>query len=224
MFKILKTTENNLTVIPGVVEGAWVHVVNPTPEEFEKTYGLGIPQKFITAPLDLNEKPHIEQQAGSTLILLRMPYYRVGGNAPYATIPLGIILCNGFIITITRYHNPLLEIKGRKSRNFSTNKCNRFVLQIFSAIVNDYLFAIQLISQDISNDGKTFGFCQYRQDLELLTNALKLNEQVFEKIQCMGFFRAFSNESDLLGDVIAKNQYVIEISSSKKQLLNEKTQ
>jgi magnesium transporter len=220
MFKILKTTENNLTVIPGVVEGAWVHVVNPTPEEFEKTYGLGIPQKFITAPLDLNEKPHIEQQAGSTLILLRMPYYRAGVDAHYATIPLGIILCNGFVITVTRCHNPLLEMEEKKNRPFSTDRRNRFIVQIITAVVNDCVSAVQLLGRKIE-EGRTIqpgvdgentaaDFKIFLDDLGQLLKAMSGNQQVFDEMRRMKFFQIHSEESVDFSDLLSMNQHFLE--------------
>mgnify|MGYP000959728027 CR=1 FL=1 len=220
MFKILKTTEDNLAIIPGVVEGAWVHVVNPTPEEFEKTYGLGIPQKFITAPLDLNEKPHIEQQAGSILILLRMPYYRVGAEAPYATIPLGIILCNGFIITVTRYQNPLLGTEARTSRSFSTTRRNQFILQIITAVVNDCASAAQLLGRKIeegraiqpgvNDEITTAEFGIFMDDLGQLLEAMSGNQQVFEEMQRMKFFQIPSEEPVGFSDLLSKNQHMVE--------------
>jgi magnesium transporter len=223
MFKILKTTENYLTVIPGVEEGAWVHVVNPTPEEFEKTYGLGIPRKFITAPLDLNEKPHIEQQAGSTLILLRMPYYRVGANAHNATLPLGIMLCNGFIITVTRYHTPLFDMEGKTNPLFSTDRRNRFILQIITAVVNDCVSAAQLLGRKIeegraiqpgANDENIAAeFEIFLDDLEQLSQAMSGNQQVFDEMRRMKFFQDLSEESIGFSDLLSKNQHLIETSS-----------
>ncbi len=121
MFKILKTTENNLTVIPGVVDGAWVHVVNPTGGIRKKPMGWEFPKNSSLLP-GFEEKPHIEQQAGSTLILLRMPYYRVGEETHLMPPSVGYHFVQRIYHHITRYHNPLLEMEEKKNRPFSTDR------------------------------------------------------------------------------------------------------
>lgn len=232
MLKIFKTTENNLAVIPDVVEGAWVQVVNPTPEEVEKTYSLGIPQDFVTYPLDLDERPRTEREAGATLLLLRTPYYQgETEDIPYTTIPLGIILCNDFIITISKYRIPLLDLNGKKSRNFSTNKRNQFILHILLAVANEYLAAAREINKKVDliedelqksiRNKEVLELLKYQKSLELLSTALRSNELVFEKLQRMRFFKAFPDDSDLLEDVITENQQAIEMTGIASNLLSQ---
>ncbi len=222
MFTILKTTENNLTTIPDVVEGSWVHVVNPTPEEFEKTYGLGIPQAFITYPLKLDEESRTERKAGSTLILLRTPYYgNEMENNPNATIPLGIIVCNDFIITISKFDIPLLDFNGKKSRYFSTTKRNQFILQIFSSVVNEFMAAVKDVRQKMDQTGMS-ELSDYRKRLNQLSVSLKGNGMVLEKLKNSTLFTPFSDDANLLGVVIAENRQAIEMAAGACSLLLEK--
>ena len=232
MLTILKTTENALVSIPQVADGAWVHVVNPTPEEVEQTYGLGIPRDFITYPLDLDERPRTEKEAGATLLLLRTPYYQgETQDIPYTTIPLGIILCNDFIITISKYKIPLLDSVAQKGRYFSTNKRNQFILHILLAIANEYLAAVRAINKktDLIEDElqksirnkEVLELLKYQKSLELLSTALKSNELVFEKLQRIRFFKEFPDDSDLLEDVITENQQAIEMTNIASNLLSQ---
>jgi magnesium transporter len=232
MLTILKTTENALVSIPQVADGAWVHVVNPTPEEIEQTYGLGIPRDFITYPLDLDERPRTEKEAGATLLLLRAPYYQgETQDIPFTTIPLGIILCNDFIITISKYKIPLLDALAQKGRYFSTNKRNQFILHILLAIANEYLAAVRAINKktDLIEDElqksirnkEVLELLKYQKSLELLSTALKSNELVFEKLQRIRFFKEFPDDSDLLEDVITENQQAIEMTNIANNLLSQ---
>ncbi|MDK2980313.1 MAG: magnesium transporter [Chloroflexota bacterium] len=232
MLTILKTTENALVSIPQVADGAWVHVVNPTPEEVEQTYGLGIPRDFITYPLDLDERPRTEKEAGATLLLLRTPYYQgETQDIPFTTIPLGIILCNDFIITISKYKIPLLDSVAQKGRYFSTNKRNQFILNILLAIANEYLAAVRTINKktDLIEDElqksirnkEVLELLKYQKSLELLSTALKSNELVFEKLQRNRFFKEFPEDSDLLEDVITENQQAIEMTNIASNLLSQ---
>ncbi len=232
MLTILKTTENALVSIPQVADGAWVHVVNPTPKEVEQTYGLGIPRDFITYPLDLDERPRTEKEAGATLLLLRTPYYQgETQDIPFTTIPLGIILCNDFIITISKYKIPLLDSVAQKGRYFSTNKRNQFILNILLAIANEYLAAVRTINKktDLIEDElqksirnkEVLELLKYQKSLELLSTALKSNELVFEKLQRNRFFKEFPEDSDLLEDVITENQQAIEMTNIASNLLSQ---
>jgi len=232
MLTILKTTENALVSIPQVADGAWVHVVNPTPEEIEQTYGLGIPRDFITYPLDLDERPRTEKEAGATLLLLRTPYYQgETQDIPFTTIPLGIILCNDFIITISKYKIPLLDSIAKRGRYFSTNKRNQFILNILLAIANEYLAAVRAINKKVDliedelqksiRNKEVLELLKYQKSLELLSTALKSNELVFEKLQRIRFFKEFPDDSDLLEDVITENQQAIEMTNIASNLLSQ---
>jgi magnesium transporter len=232
MLTIFKTTENTLISIPQVADGAWVHVVNPTPEEIEQTYGLGIPQDFITYPLDLDERPRTEKEAGTTLLLLRTPFFQgETEDIPYTTIPLGILLCNDFIITISKYELPLLDQIARKGRYFSTNKRNQFILQILLAIANEYLEAVRVIKKKVDSiedelqksvrNKEVLELLKYQKSLEYLSTALKSNELVFEKLQRTHFFKTYPEDSDLLEDVITENQQAIEMTNIAINLLSQ---
>lgn len=53
----------------------------------------GVPQDFITYPLDFGEMPRTEKENGATLIVLRVPCFQgETADVPYTTVPLGIIL------------------------------------------------------------------------------------------------------------------------------------
>jgi magnesium transporter len=198
----------------------------------EQTYGLGIPRDFITYPLDLDERPRTEKEAGATLLLLRTPYYQgETQDIPYTTIPLGIILCNDFIITISKYEIPLLDSVAQKGRYFSTNKRNQFILNILLAIANEYLAAVRTINKktDLIEDElqksirnkEVLELLKYQKSLELLSTALKSNELVFEKLQRIRFFKEFPEDSDLLEDVITENQQAIEMTNIASNLLSQ---
>lgn len=232
MLTILKTTENTLVSIPQVEEGAWVHVVNPTHDEIEQTYALGIPRDFITYPLDLDERPRTEKEAGATLLLLRTPFYQgETEDIPYTTTPLGIILCSDFIITISKYKIPMLDVIARKGRYFSTKKRNQFILYILLAISNEYLIAVRAINKKVDliedelqksiRNKEVLELLKYQKSLELLSTALKSNELVFEKLQRTRFFKEFPDDADLLEDVITENQQAIEMTNIAINLLSQ---
>jgi magnesium transporter len=93
MITIFKNNPNGLQVIPELVDGAWVHVIDPSPEEMTWLQKLDIPNDFFIYSLDVDERSRVERENGEVFILLRMPTFQgASADIPYSTVPLGIIL------------------------------------------------------------------------------------------------------------------------------------
>ena len=233
MITILNTAENKLNTLPQVADGAWVNVINPSTVEIEETYGLGIPLDFITYSLDLDERPRTEKEAGTTLLLLRIPYYQGDvEDIPFTSVPLGIILCYDYIITVCKFEIPFLNnLISKHGQYFTTNKRNRFILQILLAIANEYLNAVRMINKKVDHiedqlqkyiqNKELLELLKYQKSLELLSTALKSNELVFEKMQRTRFFATYPEDADLHEDVITENQQAIEMTNIAGNLLSQ---
>jgi magnesium transporter len=193
MITILNTTENKLRDLPQVADGAWVNVINPTDMEIEETYGLGIPLNFITDSLNSAERPRIKKEAGTTLILLRIPY-RAGkkNTIPFSTVPLGIILCYDDIITVCKYDVPFLKQLLRKNgQYFTINNRDRIILRILTAAIKQYTKAIDSIKLNEGN-------IDFQNSKELLDKSMKANRKVIERIQKGLLAESYSEEAILI--------------------------
>ena len=233
MITILKTAENKLNKIPQVADGAWINVVNPSALEIEETYGMGIPLDFITYSLDQDERPRTEKESGATLLLHRIPYYQGDTeDIPYRTVPLGIILCFDYIITVCKFEVPFLKQQIAKlGQYFSANKRNRCILQILLAVANQYLAAVRVINKKVGQiedelhksiqNKEVLELLKFQKSLELFSTALKSNELVFEKLQRSRFFATFPEDTDLLEDVITENQQALEMTMIAGNLLSQ---
>lgn len=233
MIEILKTAGNKLDKIPQVADGAWINVVNPSPLEIEETYGLGIPLDFITYTLDQDERPRTEKVSGATLLLLRIPFYQGDTeDIPYTTVPLGIVLCFDYLITICKYEIPFLKQQMAKTgQYFSLNKRNRIILQILSALASQYLAAVRVVNNQVDliegelhksiRNKEVFELLKFQKSLEVLSTALKSNELVFERLHHSRFFSTYLEDADLLEDVITENQQAIEMTVIAGNLLSQ---
>ena len=67
MITIHKNTETGLIQLPEPVKGCWINVINPSPEEIAQIHALGVPQDYITYPLDLDERARTERENGELL-------------------------------------------------------------------------------------------------------------------------------------------------------------
>ena len=233
MITILQTQNEKLVPIEKVVDGAWVNVIDPGKEEIETLRSWGVPEDFITYPLDLDERSRTEKDDGFTLILLRIPYFKSWDeDIPYIAIPLGIIFSDEIIITICRYENDLINsILKKNGKFFSTLKRNRLILQILLANANHFLSYLRNIQKIIDQtedelqrsirNKEVLELLKYQKCLEYFSTALRSNEIMFERLQRNKFFTIFPDDLDLLEDVIIENQQAIEMTGIAGNLLSQ---
>lgn len=233
MISIYKNTEFGLEVINDVIPGCWINIVDPTSDEIEFVVNQGIPQDFITYPLDLDERPRTEREDdGKLLILIRIPYYEgTKVDVPYITIPLGIILTDKLVITVCRRNNDILqEFASGRVRGLSTGKRNRFMLRLLLANASRYLLFLREINKvtDLLEDTlvasmrnkEVFELLKYQKSLVYFTTALKSNELVLERLQRSQLFKQYPDDEDLLEDVITENQQAIEMVNIASTILS----
>ena len=135
MVKRYITQGNLLMEVNRADGGCWVNLVAPTLEEC-----VQIAQEFqidladVRAALDDEESSRVDLEDGYTLILVDIPSIEIRHKQEaYTTIPLGIILADGVIITVCGEETPVLQaFEKRRVRDFSTKKKMRFVYQILS--------------------------------------------------------------------------------------------
>ena len=233
MISMYKNNEHGLEVIDTPVTGCWINVVDPTAEEIDHIQSLNIPQDFITYPLDMDERPRTQKEDdGTLLIVLRVPFYQGPQvDVPYTTIPLGIVLTDKWVITISRKPTEILEefCNGR-IRGLSTSKRNRFVLRLLlrnAAVFLNYLRQINKVVEELEDrlqmsmrNRELLDLLKYQKSLVYFTTALKSNELLMERLQKSQFFRAFPDDEDLLEDVITENQQAIEMTNISSGILS----
>lgn len=87
----------------------WISVVTPTREDVRYlTEELLIPQAFLSDIEDVDERPRMEVEEGWTLMILRIPYRDLHSDIPYITVPLGIIMKEGYFVTVCHYQTDML--------------------------------------------------------------------------------------------------------------------
>ena len=109
MITIFKTLPDGLTVVDHMMPGSWVHVVDPDRAEIDRLQDeCGIPETFITASLDVDALARIDKEQDMLLMTFLMPhiYSDDANEVPYSTTPLGIILTNECLFTISKIPPP----------------------------------------------------------------------------------------------------------------------
>ena len=232
MIIIHKNTENGLVHLNEPVNGSWIQVQDPTQRDLIDLAALDIPQDFITPALDVDERSRTEREDnGAILILLRLPFFQGAKmDLPYSTQPLGIILTEKYLITVSKGNIEILdEFASGKAKGLSTAKRNRFVLRILLQIANKYLYYLREINKIVEKledqiqlslrNKEVLELLKYQKSLVYFTTALKANELVLERLQRTQLFKMYPEDEDLLEDVITENQQAIEMVNISSSIL-----
>ncbi len=234
MITILKTTDQGLREIEGLADGSWVNVVDPGAGEIDQlAERLAIPPDFLTYPLDLDEQARVEREDGALLIIVRVPEYMGEGvDLPYGTLPLGVILTDHTIVTISRQRCALVEdLAAGRLRGLSTTKRNRFVLQLFLLTAKRYLQHLKEINKKVDyledhlqmslRNREVLDLLKYQKSLTYFTTALKGNELMMARLERGHLFHMYPEDEELLDDVQTEIGQAIEMTSIYSGILSQ---
>ena len=232
MITIYKNSESGLQCLPEPVNGCWINMISPTPEEISQLVTMGIPHDYLTPPLDLDERARTERENGDLLVILRIPYFQGKTyDIPFTTIPLGIILTDKYILTVCKLENEILsEFTGGKTKGLSTSKRLRFVLRLLLNSANKFLNHLREINKTIDSledqlqqstrNKEVMELLKYQKSLTYFTTALKSNELMLERLQRSQVFKTYPEDEDLLEDVITEIQQAIEMTNIASNILS----
>jgi magnesium transporter len=231
MLTIYKTTEQGLEQFDSMVNGAWLKVVDPTPEEVQQLVDWGIEPDYINYSLDLDEMPRMERDEEYTFILIRIPHRQPESDIPYTTIPLGIMIKGNVIVTICRYDKELFKVLANgKYRLLKTGKRYRFALYIFLETATRYLTHLREINrmteavedqlQKSTRNREVLELLKYQKSLTYFATALRSNEVMMERVQRTQIFNYYEEDQDLLEDVLTENQQAIQMTNINTEILS----
>lgn len=226
---------NTLERIDEIVPDCWVNLSSPTEDELRLVEDkLHVPAEFLRYPLDEEERPRIDidDDNDHVLIIADFPYIRrEGNNAKYETQPLGIVLANKCIITISlREASVLDQFKTNRVRDFITGYRTRFTFQIMFAGAKDYLKFLRFMDKTIEaaerqlskavNNKELFKLMELGKSLVYFSTSLKSNEAVLEKLMRGKFVRNYEEDQDLLEDVIIEYKQALEMANIYTSIIN----
>ena len=231
MYSVFYSDEKCLSKVDNFCEGSWIDLLDPTREEIDfiaKT--LEIPEDFLTAALDEEERPRVESEDGKTLVVLDVAIVEPdnSGNFIYSTVPLGIVVCPSHVVTVCLKKNRVIQdFTSNRIKTFSTYKKTRFLLQMIYRNATNYLQClrqIEKISDSLEKDllrstknKELVMFLSLEKSLVYFSTSLKSNEIVLERILRYSYpnihVRKYEDDEDLLEDAIIENKQAIEMAS-----------
>ena len=235
MIEIFKSNEfRQLEKTNEISKGCWVNLYAPTEQEIiSVTEGTQISVDFIKDALDDEERPRIERDNGQVYIIVDYPYitHDDSGFPIYETIPIGIVLTDDCIITVSLKDTPILaDFKNNKVKEFFTFKKTRFALQILFVISTYYLRYLKQINKKTNEierelhqsmkNKELYAFLALEKSLVYFTTSLRSNKVVLDKILRFNYLKMYDEDKDLLEDVIIEKQQAIEMADTYSSILS----
>ncbi|MCZ4822381.1 magnesium transporter CorA family protein [Staphylococcus aureus] len=215
---------------------SWINVVEPDREEIENLMEqYNIPEDFIRDPLDSEESSRIEydEDTGYSLIIIDLPIVNSTNRSvlSFVTIPLGIIIGNGIIVTVCDAENEFLENLPKRDINLKFH--SRFALEILNTIADHYNRNLRLlnksrirIEKELKNNitnKQLFKLMEVEKSLVYFLAALKGNDTIIKKLFRLPAIKRFEEDEELLEDLIIENNQAIETTELHQRILESIT-
>ncbi len=215
---------------------SWINVVEPDREEIENLMEqYNIPEDFIRDPLDSEESSRIEydEDTGYSLIIIDLPIVNSTNRSvlSFVTIPLGIIIGNGIIVTVCDAENEFLENLPKRDINLKFH--SRFALEILTTIADHYNRNLRLlnksrirIEKELKNNitnKQLFKLMEVEKSLVYFLAALKGNDTIIKKLFRLPAIKRFEEDEELLEDLIIENNQAIETTELHQCILESIT-
>ncbi|HAR5547943.1 TPA: magnesium transporter CorA family protein [Staphylococcus aureus] len=215
---------------------SWINVVEPDREEIENLMEqYNIPEDFIRDPLDSEESSRIEydEDTGYSLIIIDLPIVNSTNRSvlSFVTIPLGIIIGNGIIVTVCDAENEFLENLPKRDINLKFH--SRFALEILTTIADHYNRNLRLlnksrirIEKELKNNitnKQLFKLMEVEKSLVYFLAALKGNDTIIKKLFRLPAIKRFEEDEELREDLIIENNQAIETTELHQRILESIT-
>lgn len=235
MLEIYKSNEGKaLESVDVISKGCWVNMFAPTEAEINRVaQDADISVDLIKDALDDEERPRIEREDGQVYIIVDYPYitYDDSGFPIYETIPVGIVLTDDCVITVSLKDSPIMEdFRKNRVKEFFTFKKTRFALQILFVISSYYLRYLKQINKKTNEierevhqtlkNKELYAFLALEKSLVYFTTSLKSNKVVLDKILRFNYIKMYEEDKDLLEDVIIEKTQAIEMAETYRSILN----
>ncbi len=215
-------TTKRLKALDGFRMGTWVHVENPTTEDFEVLERtLHIDGGHLVDAVDPYEVPRVEEGGGITYIFTRIPYEEDG---LIRTAPVLLGVGDSFVFTVSRRKLDFFDRFTDGRIEFNTTQKVRFLLCILAEVDGAYARFITLINKEVRRlSARLSGtienrdiilFVNFETVLNDLLDALVPTNGALSKLLSGKFLTLREEDKELAEDVYLSNGQLVELCRS----------
>lgn len=229
MLEIFSVDAGELQQQENITPGCWIRLITPTDAEIVRVSSeLALDPADLNILLDEEELPRIEHEEQYTMVLIDTPYKKNEEDiTSYQTIPVGFVIRNDYIVTISLRRNLILDkFASGKIRNFTPAKQYRFLLQFLYANAGLFVQNLRLIDKRTleiekhlkraTRNEELFQMLNLSKSLVYINNSLKGNTGVLEKLNRISAASDIISDADkdLLDDTILENRQAFEMAQN----------
>jgi magnesium transporter len=215
MINYMKHHAGQLLEVENLPEAELVRAVAPVPGELAfLSAELQIPLDFLVAALDRDERPRIEVEDSSRLVILRIPHRDPDSDTPFVTLAMAIILTPTHVVTVCS-EDPLLwnELlsSGRRQRLPSPTDRVAFLSTLLMVVARQYLAFIRQIKDEADaaetairgslRNEMLIRMLNLEKCLVFFTTSLRGNEPMWDRFRKIHGRELTEDEQDLADDV-----------------------
>lgn len=240
MLEFYKTFGTETKKIDKPEPGSWISAIVPTEEE--KNYlieEMGILPEFVKSSLDAEESSHIDydEDYNQTLVIVDYPSAEEVEDGydknmlQYTTLPLGIVIMKGYVVTISLYENLNIDDMAQgRIKGVNTDLKTRFLLLLLLRISQRYLIYLRQIDRISSRtEQRLHKSMQNKELIQMLglekslvyfSTSLKTDEITLNKIMRGKAIKLYDEDQDLLDDVLIEIHQAIEMCNIYSNILS----
>lgn len=210
----------------------WIHLSNPTDKEIEfVSSSLNIPEEYIKAALDAEERARIEKEDGVVMAVTDIPITEEDDTLyTYSTLPFGCVFNDSTLVTVCLNETSIINdlMAGRYVKDLNIHKRARFFLQLQYVIAKKYLQYLKQIdrtSQRVQTEleksmknEELIEMLSLEKSLVYFSTSLRANTAVLDKVPRLVKF--YEEDQDLWDDVLIENKQAIEMSNIYREILS----
>ena len=230
MISILKSKKNSsdLEKCSKIEKNTWINLVKPSEKEIkEVANALKIETNIISQVLVEKELPRVKRLDNATLIVVDVPFMKdTSIKNKYVTYPLGIIVSNTCITTVSLVEHAFLN----NMEDINTFEINKLLIEILLKSAQSYLITLESIDEDIvrienntykaTDNKQLLNFLNIQKTLVYFITSLHANGMVLEKLQKENMLDFSKEEAMLLEDATLENKQSIETSTVYREILS----
>jgi len=206
--------------------------VAPTSEEIALLQQrLGIPEDFLHAAMDRDERPRIEVDDACRLLILRIPHQDDTSDTPYVTVALALILTPTHIVTVCSLESMLWnELLASRHRLPSPADRVSFLSALFLHVARQYLGLIRKIKDQADaaeqaihgsmRNEMLIRMLNLEKCLVFFTTSLRANEPLWDRFRRIHGRELTEDERDLIDDVKIEFRQAQELADIYSNILS----
>lgn len=218
--------------------GMWLNVLDPSSEEITQLQAkTNVPLDYIYYSLDRDESARTEydEDYKTTLVIFDVPQIKRQKNRSftYRTTPVGILVKDDYLITISITRKPFLDSFADNRRSLDIKNPNKGCLQIISHIISNYqryLKDMNKVREQVENKLQTslqnehlYNLMGVQRGLVYFLLSLRTDRNVLDTLKRVHSFQLNEDDYDLLDDIMIENQQAVEMAQISNTIINETT-